>query len=395
MKYISVFLFMILMTFDSQPVLSSMTEGKTVIKTIQYLGKKGAGEVIQIELSQKVTPRVIKLSGESPRLVFDFPNTVRANEIANNTVVDGIMIKGIRVGAHNQPELKIRVVIDLKKKTEYKMNHGYEDTTPIMYIHFSRPPAAKARPQQIEAPAESLPAPPKSTSELSTSIDEIRESGKVKKSENSLTPQITAAQKKAPPTEAVQKEKASPVVAQEQTPQVASLEKKGVTEIIEGKTPSQIAVKNNEEPPVAVEENVNILEEQVSDDNIADEDLAYIADDEIPVLLNVSYETSTNDKEMVLFKLSGFHPPVVFSTEGEELLVVCDFLDAILGYGVEKLLEANGNYIRNVEVSKQKEPEKVRVVLHLNGKFKYDLKQVFFKEDNLFVLIISSLGEKN
>ena len=83
MKYISSFLFILLVISGSLPAFSDETKEKTVIESIEYLGEKGTGELIQIELSKKVAPRVIKLPGASPRLVFDFVDSIKSKKIKN------------------------------------------------------------------------------------------------------------------------------------------------------------------------------------------------------------------------------------------------------------------------------------------------------------------------
>ncbi len=94
---------------------------------------------------------------------------------------------------------------------------------------------------------------------------------------------------------------------------------------------------------------------------------------------------------MVLFHLTVFHPPTVSAVEKDNPRVLCDFVGMELGKGVEETILAKGKYIERISTSKQGKPDKIRVVLNLTPNRNYDLQQVFFKNDNLFVLIVNEL----
>ena len=111
------------------------------------------------------------------------------------------------------------------------------------------------------------------------------------------------------------------------------------------------------------------------------------------VLLDVSFEKSINNSETVLFRLNNFHPPLVFGIEKGEPRVVCDFLDTGLDPNVPEEIETNGAYVERVSISNHTDPNKIRVVLELVANRHYDLQQLFFKDDNLFVIIVKELQE--
>jgi len=93
---------------------------------------------------------------------------------------------------------------------------------------------------------------------------------------------------------------------------------------------------------------------------------------------------------MVLFKLNGFHPPTVFGIEKGDPKVVCDFPNARLEENVKEVIHCDGKFVESVRVTKQTKPNKIRAVLNLVPNKNYDLQQVFFKEDNLFVIIVNA-----
>lgn len=116
-----------------------------------------------------------------------------------------------------------------------------------------------------------------------------------------------------------------------------------------------------------------------------------VAKTENPQLLEISFDDSSNKGEMVLFHLTTFHPPTVSAMEKDNPRVFCDFMGMDLGKGVEENIAAKGKYVERISTSRQSKPDKIRVVLNLSPNRDYDLQQVFFKNDNLFVLIVNEL----
>ena len=111
-----------------------------------------------------------------------------------------------------------------------------------------------------------------------------------------------------------------------------------------------------------------------------------------PILSSVTFDNSTNRGEMVLFKLNDFQPPTVFGVEEGLPRVVCDFKGAEAAHDVPNVIKTDGKYVHTIRIGRETSPKKVRVVLDLTSSINYDLQQVFFKDDNLFVIIINSLG---
>ena len=110
-----------------------------------------------------------------------------------------------------------------------------------------------------------------------------------------------------------------------------------------------------------------------------------------PLLREVSFDNSSSKGEMVLFKLNGFYPPIVRGVEEGLPRAVCDFQNTELAEGVKSIIKANGNYVKSIRVGKHKNPDKIRVVLDLEPNNNYDLQQVFFREDSLFVIIVNTI----
>jgi hypothetical protein len=174
-----------------------------------------------------------------------------------------------------------------------------------------------------------------------------------------------------------------------ENPPVQILEKLDTTEKREGgDTDADSREQSPEKTKQKYAESVKPYIPQVEDE------ILEVENENNQILLDVHFEKNTNDNEMVLFHLNGFFPPVVYSAESGELLVVCDFLDAELGPDGIPVIAKGGRYIRQIKVEPHQQPKKVRVVLELADSYTYDVKQVFFKEENLFVIVLKSLGEK-
>ncbi len=104
----------------------------------------------------------------------------------------------------------------------------------------------------------------------------------------------------------------------------------------------------------------------------------------------VSFEQSPDKGDKVSFQLSNFHPPVVFGNEEGTPSIVCDFLDSGLGDEVPELISAKGKFVKQIRLEKGVNPSRIRAVLELVPNRHYDLQQVFFKEENLYVLFVNS-----
>lgn len=104
----------------------------------------------------------------------------------------------------------------------------------------------------------------------------------------------------------------------------------------------------------------------------------------------ISYEQTPDKGEKIVFKLSNFHPPVIFGIEEGMPSIVCDFMDAILGENVPEVIPSTGKFVKQVRVERNVNSHKIRVVLELVPNRHYDLQQVFFKEENLYVLFVNS-----
>ncbi|PID77536.1 MAG: hypothetical protein CSB24_00955 [Deltaproteobacteria bacterium] len=126
-------------------------------------------------------------------------------------------------------------------------------------------------------------------------------------------------------------------------------------------------------------------EENLTDNSQAEQLPAGIAE-----LLEISFDDKSDKGEMVVFKLNGFHPPKIFGVEKDTPRVICDFPDTALADGVNRLIESNGANISKIRTSKLDNPDRVRVVMELVPNKTHNLQQLFFKEENIFIIIVNN-----
>ena len=116
---------------------------------------------------------------------------------------------------------------------------------------------------------------------------------------------------------------------------------------------------------------------------------------DVPLLLDITYENTSSKGEMIFFHLNGFYPPNVSAIEGNVPQVVCEFVNMTKDEKIKPIVEAHGAYVQKIETKAGKDGKKLQVVLTLAPHRDYDLRQVFFKEDNLFVLVVDGMAEEN
>lgn len=287
-------------------VLFAATDS-AVLEDIRFEKYAADAEQVVFSLDRSALPRVFAIKGKKPRVVFDFPLTRPAASLAHQVQTKGRYIERIRIGIHNKPQLKTRVVLDLRpdqhpdfdqqflpEKHQLILKVFAEESTTRTVDH--TPPADHTTQKTITLP---------------------------------------------------------PVLAPQPEPAAAAMQP--------DPTRKTEDTKKSSRPDAAV----------------------------MPTLTGVEFDTSRSRGEMILFKLNGFYPPRVFGIAEGLPRVVCDFKDTRLDKSVQRLIKANGRYVKSIRTGRHE--DRTRVVLDLKQGNNYDLQQVFFKEDNLFVLIVNTL----
>lgn len=307
------------------PFAGAAKVGDTMISTI-YHNAEGAGvEVVEFRLSGDLLPKVFRLPGKIPRLVIDFFNTGYSGptRIEPETAR---LVQRIRVGFHNIPEPKTRVVLDLLPNREIDWQKTFITHNNTLRFTFKEKGADSVT---GTAAVTGGPAQTPAQVKVFTALPSKVKRGSAGEREQRVVPTISADQKKA--------------LGQRAEPSVPG----------DKKVPKEVPERS-------------VLQDVAFDD------------------------LQVRNGEMVLFKLNKFYPPTISAREKGRPQVICDFTNTIIAKNIDSPIEAKGQFVDTIEVAPA-DQGMARVVLNLYPGKDYDLQQVFFQEDKLFVLIVSDL----
>ncbi|RLA92909.1 MAG: hypothetical protein DRG25_05485 [Deltaproteobacteria bacterium] len=108
-----------------------------------------------------------------------------------------------------------------------------------------------------------------------------------------------------------------------------------------------------------------------------------------PLIKKIRFEKTSSTEEKVFFTLNGFYPPEIFGLKGEKPRIVCDFFNAQLENPTDRLIETHGDFIQGIRIGVHSSPQpKIRVVLDLVPNQTYDVQQIFFRKENIFLIIV-------
>lgn len=312
------------------------------ITTINHTKVSEDQENITFTMDGSIEVRMFAIGGEYPRLVIDFPNAIYRKKNVM-TPSEGELAENIRIGLHTEPKRKTRVVVDLTKNFDVDYKHTLTESENLLEVVL-----AKGEARTIAAiPVEDEPA---AALDIEVEQQEAVEVAHEKEVVAVVTP---------------------PVKKEEE---IAAEKKKMLEALPLDKKPI---------PPVFAEK------EEVEKEVVTANEVAA----DVPQLLEVSFDDSSERGEMVLFHLNDFFPPTVSAIEKNNPRVLCEFPNMNMGDGVQKEILAKGKYVEAIRTEMDRESGSVQVLLDLSPDRDYDLQQVFFKNDNLFVLIVNELRE--
>ena len=298
-----------------------------LIEKVIYQEQDGSSASVVFHLNGPHLPKVFAMKGDRPRVVFDFLETRPSRSVPTTIPADGSMVQKIRMGIH--PD-KTRVVIDLVFPGEYHFEQQFDRDANILTI--------------LLFPADLPPKP--------------------------AEPAVAATPEQEKPSGNVAPKEAEPADVP-------------VEEVVTSGPHTE-----NGGSELAVPAPAPLPETSVSQESSRVEEAVEPAPD--PLLSEISFENTSSNGEMALFKLNGFYPPTVTGKEDGVPRVICDFAGTRLGDKVVKDLPVHGEYVNRIRVEQLSDPVRVQVTLELVPNKNYDLQQVFFKENNLFVIIVNS-----
>ncbi len=350
---------------DNQP------ETGMFLEEISYGPATDDSQVLFFKLNSVLIPKIFKIKGEKPRLVIDFFDTALSPSVKKIGAAEGRLIEGIRFGIHNDPP-KTRVVVDLgtDRTYEFEVKPGGQEEPLAVTLFFEEVPTASTElSQKSEIVAEEVAKPLAKPLQVKESVQQELDTPPAGEKTSESSQEIVA----------------ETIVQPSADSKTEATKSEGAAEVSAAEPPAEQKAKSETLP---AEERVNKIIANIKEPK----PIAAAAE---PILLDVSYESTANDSEMVLFKLNDFYPPIVFGIEKGNPRVVCDFLDTLLAVDIPPVIQTNGIFVKKIRTARHPSPEKVRVVLDLVPNKNYDLQQVFFKEDNLFVIIISEFEKES
>ena len=372
-----------------------------IIESIEVIAAYDKPEQVVFKLNGSHAPKIFKLNGDNPRLVLDFYGIKYPSRIDRISDVGGDIIAGVRVGRHTDPQ-RTRVVVDIQQDSPYQYDKTFNVSNNNLVVTLvpdfeaiAGEQQATSQPQRIVVDSPKVvhtpstapvpPVQPESPEPVEVAQEQTRDGqsdeGQAVAEVSAESPQTTLEPDQPASVSDDTTGPQTPTMEQEaeQTPTVQSAEQQAEqtssmqsSEQDDGQTASA-EVSQGDEP-----------EQKDGQQSTQIEDIK-------PVLLDVSFEKSINGSETVMFRLNHFYPPLVFGVEKGEPRVICHFLDASIGENIPAEIEAGGQFVSRITIAEEPDPAKVRVELVLVPTRNYDLQQLFFKEDNLFVIIVKEL----
>ena len=399
-------------------------EVRPELRDLRFSTVAPGSEKVVLHLNGSYSPKVFTMKGETPRLVLDFAGMTHSTRVSPTTVVNGALVQRIRVGLHPGEAPKTRVVLDLATLAGVSFDQRFDPAASTLTIELTgqgkgATPAAptvtgRTAPgsmQKTPNAARTMPAPRLAKPPLAATAGQAdtpsapaADAGK-QDGTGAISGAIGAvdgaptAQKKeavAAPETPVGKAAATPAAATNQPAVAATAADKAAPPVA---AQGAAATPGEQPAPTAATQ-----ASQVTADNKTAQTAAAPQPQAAtgptapapaapagPMLESVTFDGKSPKGEMVLFKLNTFHPPEVHGVEQGIPRVICDFKDTRLADSAQNLIKTDGQHVKVIRLSKTVKPEKVRVVLDLEPNRSYDLQQVFFKEDNLFVIIVNTV----
>lgn len=316
---------------------TTQAENLPTLERIDFHSVSADEEQVTFKLNGIYIPKIFALKGEKPRVVFDFFETKPAVTINNILETKGNFIQRIRMGIHKDENPKTRIVFDLVPDKEIDFTQNFDQQANTLTVSVYRAGSKISLPEEKPVQPEAAAKPE------------------------------------------------SPVISEDMKEVVPPDKTTGPFAVLEEQQPSEVEIpaKTDDRGTSAAQPSTPEMELPVGQPESAKE--------KSPVLYSVKFDNSSNRGEMIQFKLNDFYPPVVFGIEEGLPRVVCDFKDTRADSAIKETIKADGQYVKTIRVGRHKNPDKVRVVIDLEPNNNYDLQQVFFKEDNLFVLIVNSM----
>ena len=337
------------------------------ISSISLTPGDGDQEIIRISLTGLEAPKVFTIKGDSPRLVLDFANATYHGK-AKIAVAKSKLVQSIRSAVHRQPALKTRVVVDLFANQEVSHQEDFQAETGLLTVTLELAGQAKKTKAEGKAPVAPDQLEPPSTKSTITTPLPAAEPGHPPAG-TSATPSNPKGPAVPPATLAP-----SPVAAPGGGPATGQQAPAAPPPAAPAVKPSVAApTGQTAEPKAAITEGKKTLVPFP------------------PTLLDVSFVGTSAKGELVQLKLNGFYAPKISAIEEGLPQVICEYSDMAMESKVPRIIPAEGKFVKTIRITGDAAKKNIRIVLELQPNKSYDLQQVYFKDDQIFVLIVNEL----
>lgn len=365
------------------------------LQKIEHKTLAAGTEEVVLSFNTVVEPKVFTMGGKQPRLVFDFEG-VEPYRTLRDLAPGAAVVKGVRLGIHRQGEVKTRLVFDVNSLQGLKHSYKVDEGKKRLVIRFTGAGAAVAA---KEKPAQTAPARlqaeasnKRGSGQETATVSRAAEKQKEKETEKEAAVPVparkeTVAARKpvpAPVAEAEKKSARQETAAPAPTPEVAPAP---APEVASGPTqPTQPA-----QPVQPLGPAQPAAPAGTTAASPAPTAAVPAAPTDAPYLSAIQFDPDSPRGELVQFKLNGFYPPVLRSIETGNPQVICEFTNLQVAPALEGPIKISGRFVKAIRLDKAADGSKVRVFVELEPNQSYDLQQVFFKEDNFFVLIVNTV----
>ncbi|NLZ16765.1 MAG: AMIN domain-containing protein [Desulfobulbaceae bacterium] len=372
---------------------------KIVHKTIAA----GSEEVV-LSFNTVTEPKVFTMGGNQPRVVYDFEG-VQPRSTLRNLAPGAALVKGVRVGIHRQDDVRTRLVFDVNSLQGLKHSYNVDKQNNRLVVRFSGPGAAavakekqtQVAPARLQAGATKQKGPGQEAAVTARGDKDVAKAPVAVAARQEEKPARAATPRPAPaavakiPEErqpalpvaretAAQPEEAKTSPPQTSTPEVTAKAASPVT--------AQPSAETQPAAPAAAADTAPAATTPAPGTGTPDPSAAPT---EAPYLSAIQFDPDSPRGELVQFKLNGFYPPVLRSIETGSPQVICEFSNLQVAPALEGPIKISGRLVKAIRLDKSADGGKVRVFVELEPNQNYDLQQVFFKEDNFFVLIVNTV----
>lgn len=356
---------------------------------IRHVVSAPGQEEVHLQLSAENEPHIWVTKENSARVVLDFPNTIQTKKVPNTINTQGDIVRRIRVGIHGN---KARVVCDLPSLQGVKRDVRYDASSKTLVVLFTGSQTALSadKGEENDEQTETATPPGPITNKKRSAI--------------ALQPPVKETDKAENATRAENSsEEASALVDGEegnaQTAATPAVTPPGSSAAVIGGPslflpPEALALSGNgqnDEPTTASAADSEDQEGAAASIHDGDETADDIQDPDAPFLQSVSFQGDSPKGELVIFKLNGFYPPVVQGVEQNIPRIFCEFNDMTASRETidNPVKPDKSRHVNSIRLQQQHDPSKIQAIVELEPGKSYDLQQVFFKKENMFVLIIN------